>query len=155
GTMSLPEVFESAIDYLENGVPVTEFDQAMWEGTVKRVAPHKESAAIYLKNGKEPYVVGDIFYNKPLAATLKKIASEGIDVFYKGEIAKEIEEAFARDGGFITAKDLASVPDKVQWVEPISIKYRDYTVYNNPPPGMGLQQLQTLKIMEGFDLKKM
>src|SRR5690606_33535084 len=72
-----------------------------------------------------------------------------------GDIAKQIEEAFAKDGGFITAKDLASVPDKEQWVEPISIKYRDYTVYNNPPPGMGLQQMQTLKIMEGFDLKKM
>lgn len=63
--------------------------------------------------------------------------------------------AFARDGGFITEKDLALVPDKVQWFDPISIKYRDYTVYNNPPPGMGIQQLQTLKIMEGFDLKKM
>jgi len=86
---------------------------------------------------------------------MRRIASEGIDVFYKGEIAKEMAAAFARDGGFITEKDLASVPDKVQWVDPISIKYRDYTVYNNPPPGMGIQQLQTLKIMEGFDLKKM
>lgn len=155
GTMPLSEVFESAIDYLDNGVPITEFDQAMWAGTVERVAPHKESAAIFLKNGKDPYVVGDVFYNKPLAKTMKRIASEGIDVFYKGEIAREIEAAFARDGGFVTARDLASVPDKVQWVDPISIKYRDYTVYNNPPPGMGIQQLQTLKIMEGFDLKKM
>lgn len=155
GTMPLSEVFESAIDYLDNGVPITEFDQAMWAGTVARVAPHKESAAIFLKNGKDPYVIGDVFTNKALAKTMRRIASEGIDVFYKGEIAKEIETAFAKDGGFITAKDLASVQDKVQWVDPISIKYRDYTVYNNPPPGMGIQQLQTLKIMEGFDLKKM
>ncbi len=155
GTMPLSEVFESAIDYLDNGIPITEFDQAMWEGTVARVAPHKESANIFLKNGKDPYVVGDIFYNKPLAATMKRIAAEGINVFYKGEIAKEIEAAFARDGGFITTADLAAVPDRVQWIDPISVKYRDYTVYNNPPPGMGIQQLQVLKIMEGFDLKKM
>lgn len=155
GTMSLSEVFESAIDYLENGVPVTEFDQAMWEGTVARIAPHAESRKIFLKNEKDPYVIGDIFTNKPLAKTMRRIASEGIDVFYKGEIAKELAAAFARDGGFITQKDLASVPGKVQWVDPISIKYRDYTVYNNPPPGMGIQQLQVLKIMEGFDLKKM
>ena len=155
GTMSLSEVFESAIDYLENGVPVTEFDQAMWAGTVARIVPHPESRKIFLKNEKDPYVIGDIFTNKPLAQTMRKIASEGIDVFYKGEIAKEMAAAFARDGGFITQKDLASVPDKVQWVDPISIKYRDYTVYNNPPPGMGIQQLQVLKIMEGFDLKKM
>ena len=155
GTMSLSEVFESAIDYLENGVPVTEFDQAMWAGTVARIAPHAESRKIFLKNEKDPYVIGDIFTNKPLAQTMRKIASGGIDVFYKGEIAKEMAAAFARDGGFITQKDLASVPDKVQWVDPISIKYRDYTVFNNPPPGMGIQQLQVLKIMEGFDLKKM
>ncbi|HQS51424.1 MAG TPA: gamma-glutamyltransferase, partial [Daejeonella sp.] len=155
GTMPLSEVFESAIDYLENGVPITEFDQAMWAGTVKRIAPHAESRKIFFKNDKDPFVIGDYFTNKPLAKTMRRIASEGIDVFYKGEIAKEMAAAFARDGGFITEKDLASVPDKVQWVDPISIKYRDYTVYNNPPPGMGLQQLQTLKIMEGFDLQKM
>ncbi len=155
GTMPLSEVFESAIDYLDNGVPVTEFDQAMWAGTVARIAPHAESRKIYLKNEKDPYVVGDIFSNKPLAKTMKRIAAEGIDVFYKGEIAKEMADAFARDGGFITQKDLASVPGRVQWTDPISIKYRDYTVYNNPPPGMGIQQLQVLKIMEGFDLKKM
>lgn len=155
GTMPLSEVFESAIDYLENGVPITEFDQAMWAGTVARVSPHAESRKIFLKNDKDPYVIGDYFSNKPLAKTMRRIADEGIDVFYKGEIAKEMAAAFARDGGFITEKDLASVPDKVQWVDPISIKYRDYIVYNNPPPGMGIQQLQTLKIMEGFDLKKM
>ena len=81
--------------------------------------------------------------------------TEGIDVFYKGDIARQIAAAFAQDGGFISEKDLASVPEKVKWVDPISIKYRDYTVYNNPPPGMGIQQLQVLKIMEGFDLKKL
>lgn len=155
GTMPLSEVFESAIDYLENGVPITEFDQAMWAGTVARIAPHAESRKIFLKNDKDPYVIGDYFSNKPLAKTMRRIASEGIDVFYKGEIAREMADAFARDGGFITVKDLAAVPDRVQWTDPISIKYRDYTVYNNPPPGMGIQQLQVLKIMEGFDLKKM
>lgn len=155
GTMSLSQVFESTIDYLENGVPVTEFDEAMWAGTIDRVSPHPESAAIFLKPDKSPYKIGDFFTNKPLAKTMRRIAKEGVDVFYKGEIAKEMAAAFKRDGGFITVEDLASVQDKVQWVEPISVKYKDYTVYNNPPPGMGIQQLQVLKIMEGFDLKKM
>lgn len=155
GTMSLSEVFETAIEYLENGVPITEFDQAMWEGTLERVRPHPESVKILLKNGNDPYKIGDFYSNKPLAKNMRRIAKEGIDVFYKGEIAEEIAAAFKKDGGFITVKDLASVPDKVQWVDPISINYRGYTVYNNPPPGMGIQQLQTLKIMEGFDLKAM
>ncbi|MEX2567677.1 MAG: gamma-glutamyltransferase [Cyclobacteriaceae bacterium] len=155
GTMSLAEVFETSIDYLENGVPITEFDQAMWEGTLERVLPHPESVKILLKEDNAPYKIGDYFTNKPLAKTMRKIAEQGIDVFYKGEIAEEIAAAFKRDGGFITMEDLAMVPEKVQWVEPLSIDYRGYTVYNNPPPGMGIQQLQTLKIMEGFDLKCM
>jgi len=86
---------------------------------------------------------------------MRRIANEGADVFYKGDIAQEIVAAFQRDGGFITLEDLASVPERVQWTEPISIQYKGYTVYNNPPPGMGIQQLQTLKIMEGLDLRKM
>lgn len=155
GTMSLEQVFETAIDYLENGIPVTEMDQAMWAVTVDRVINYPESAAILLKNGKDPYKIGDTFTNKPLAKTMRRIADEGIDVFYRGDIARQIAQAFKQDGGFITEKDLASVPDKVQWVDPISIQYRGYTVYNNPPPGMGIQQLQTLKIMEGFDLNAM
>lgn len=153
GTMSLTEVFESAIDYLENGIPITEMDQAMWAATVDRVINYPESASIFLKNGKDPYVIGDIFTNKPLAETMRRIAEEGIDVFYQGDIAKQIADAFQRDGGFITEADLAAVPERVNWVDPISIQYRGYTVYNNPPPGMGIQQLQVLKIMEGFDLK--
>ncbi|MCB0689293.1 MAG: gamma-glutamyltransferase, partial [Saprospiraceae bacterium] len=145
----------SAIDYLENGIPITEMDQAMWDVTVDRVINYPESARIFLKNGKDPYKIGDIFTNKPLAHTMRRIVNEGVDVFYKGDIARQIAAAFAQDGGFISEKDLASVQDKVQWVDPLEIRYRGYTVYNNPPPGMGIQQLQVLRIMEGFDLQKM
>ncbi len=155
GTMPLSKVFESAIQYLEEGVPVTEYDQAMWGGIVQRVAPHPEAAAIFLKKDKSPYKIGDVFTNKPLAKTMRRIAAEGADVFYKGDIAREIAAAFKKDGGFVSLEDLASVPGKVQWTEPLSMQYHGYTVYNNPPPGMGLQQLETLKIMEGFDVKKM
>ena len=73
GTMSLGEVFESAIDYLDNGIPITEMDQAMWEVTVDRVIHYPESAAIFLKNGKDPYKIGDTFTNKPLAKTMRRI----------------------------------------------------------------------------------
>ncbi|MEX2572922.1 MAG: gamma-glutamyltransferase [Balneolaceae bacterium] len=155
GTISLAEAFDPAIDYLVNGIPVTEFDQAMWEGTTNRVQPHPEANRIYLKNGTTPYRTGDIFTNKPLARTMERIAEEGIDIFYKGEIAREIAAAFERDGGFINENDLAAVPERVQWTDPISIDYKGYTIYNNPPPGMGIQQLQTLKIMEGLDMSEM
>jgi gamma-glutamyltranspeptidase/glutathione hydrolase len=155
GSMTLHEVFAPAIKYLEEGVPITEFDQAMWEGTLQRVLPHPESVNILLKNDRSTYRIGDFFTNRPLAKTMRQIAEKGADFFYKGELAKEIETAFLADGGFLTAKDLAKVPEKVNWVDPIRITYKGYTVYNNPPPGMGIQQLQTLKIMEGFDVQRM
>jgi len=155
GTISLAEAFAPAIEYLEEGIPVTEYDQAMWNGTVDRVKPHKYSNEIYLKEDDTPYQIGDIFKNERLAHTMTRIAAEGIDIFYRGEIAKEIADAFREDGGFINENDLASVPDKVQWTEPVSIDYKGYTIYNNPPPGLGIQQLQTLKIMEEFNMKEM
>ncbi|EON79059.1 Gamma-glutamyltranspeptidase [Lunatimonas lonarensis] len=155
GSMTLHEVFAPAIKYLEEGVPITEFDQAMWEGTLQRVLPHPESVNILLKDDRSTYQIGDFFTNNPLAKTMRQIAEKGADFFYKGELAEEIETAFLADGGFLTAKDLAKVPEKVNWVDPIRITYKGYTVYNNPPPGMGIQQLQTLKIMEGFDVQRM
>lgn len=151
GTMSLSETFAPAIELLEGGVPVTEYDQAMWRGTRNRVLHFPESNAIYLKDGEHPYEIGDHFANPALANTMRRIAEEGVDLFYRGEIAGQIAEAFRRDGGFITEADLAAVPDRVQWTEPLRIDYRGYTIYNHPPPGMGLQQLQTLRIMEAFD----
>jgi len=155
GSMSMARVFEPAIGYLEGGVPITEYDQAMWAGTRNRVLHYPSSNEIYLKEGDQPYQIGDIFSNPRLAENMRRIAEEGIDLFYRGDLAREIEEAFARDGGFITRDDLARVPDIVQWTDPLVIDYRGYTIYNHPPPGMGIQQLQTLKIMEGFDLQAM
>jgi gamma-glutamyltranspeptidase / glutathione hydrolase len=155
GTFPLERVLAPAIQLLEEGVPITEFDQAMWRGNRNRVRQFPTSAAVYLKEGEHPYEIGDVFRNSRLAATMRKIAAGGVGVFYEGEVAREIAAAFARDGGFITLEDLAAVPDRVQWTEPISIDYRGHTIYNHPPPGMGLQQLQTLAIMEGFDLAAM
>ncbi|MEX1211342.1 MAG: gamma-glutamyltransferase [Balneolaceae bacterium] len=155
GTLSLDTVLQPAITYAEQGVPITEFDQAMWAGTRNRVHAYPSSRRVFLNEKEEPYRMGEIFANPDLARTLKEIADNGADHFYHGELATTIADNFARDGGYITREDLASVPDRVQWTDPLEIDYRGYTIYNHPPPGMGLQQLQTLRIMEGFDLQAM
>ncbi len=154
GTMSLARVLEPAIEYLEHGVPVTEFDQAMWEGSQNRLVHHASSKEAYLKEGNAPYRIGEIFANPKLAATMRQIGDQGIDHFYRGALAQAITDAFAKDGGFISREDLAKVPESVKWTDPLMIDYKGYTIYNHPPPGMGIQQLQTLKIMEGFDIQE-
>ena len=155
GTMPLSEVLQPAIEYAEQGVIV---DRRYAASLARRASDHARypsSASIYLKNGEEPYKEGELLVNKAQARSLRIIAEKGIDAFYKGELAQEFVRAFERDGGLMRLSDLAAFPDSVQWQEPLSITYRGYTIYVAPPPNSGIQQLQTLKVMEGFDVKRM
>lgn len=155
GTLPLADVLQPAIEYAEAGFVLQARDA---EGAAQRALDHGKfpnSAAVYLKNGKEPYKEGELFTNKPQARSLRIIAEKGIDAFYKGELAQEFVRAFERDGGFMRLSDLAAFPDSVQWQEPLSISYKGYTIYAVPPPNSGVQTLQTLKVMEGFDVKGM
>jgi len=155
GTMPLSDVLQPAIEYAEQGVFLTPFQAGSLETAAPRIAQFPDGASIYLKNGKEPYKEGELVTNKPLAATMKKIAVGGTDVFYKGELAQTFAQAFERDGGLIRASDFAAFPETVQWKDPLSITYKGHTIYAVPPPNSGVQTLQTLKVMEGFDVKRM
>jgi gamma-glutamyltranspeptidase/glutathione hydrolase len=86
-----------------------------------------------------------------MAATLKRIAAEGPDYFYKGEIAKRLVQCSERLGGLFTLRDFAE--HRSDWVEPITASYRDHEVYEMPPATQGFVALEMLKILEGFDLK--
>jgi gamma-glutamyltranspeptidase/glutathione hydrolase len=84
-----------------------------------------------------------------MAKTLKRIADEGAEVFYQGEIAEKIVRCSEKLGGLFTLKDLAE--HHSDWVEPISAHYRNYDVYELPPATQGFVALEMLKILEGFD----
>ena len=101
------------------------------------------------QNGGKLPKEGEIYKNKYLANTYEKIAKQGRDIFYKGEIAKTIGKFIKGQGGFLSAKDFAS--HKSEWVEPVSINYRGYDVWELPPNGQGIAALQMLKILEGYD----
>ena len=81
------------------------------------------------------------------------IAKGGRDAFYKGAIAHTIDAYFKRIGGDLRYEDFAA--HHGEWVEPLSVNYRGYDVYELPPNGQGAAALQMLQILEGFDLKKM
>ena len=101
------------------------------------------------QNGGKLPSEGEIYKNVYLANTYKKIAEGGRDVFYKGEIAKTIGKFIKEQGGFLSSNDLES--HKSEWVEPVSINYRGYDVWELPPNGQGIAALQILKILEGYD----
>ena len=152
GTMKLADVLEPAIQYAENGFPVMEKAAADWASAVDKLKRTPASATNYLLDGRAPRA-GEVFRQKNLARTFRTLARGGRDAFYKGEIARAIVDYCEKNGGFLSMRDFAE--HKSDWVEPIATDYRGYRVYECPPNGQGLAALQTLNILEGFDLASM
>jgi len=145
GHLPWKQIFQPAIFYADQGFPVTELVHSFWEDAPESFAHDAEGQRVYLPNGKAPGM-GEIFRNPDLAKSLRSIAEKGADSYYKGEIAAEILNTSKALGGTMTADDLAQFSP--EWVEPISTKYRDWTVYELPPNGQGMAALEMLNIME-------
>jgi gamma-glutamyltranspeptidase/glutathione hydrolase len=152
GTLSLGELFEDAIYYAEHGFPVTEVIAGEWKDAEKILLSHESSSKTYLINGKAPKP-GQIFINRDLALTYKKIIKDGIKTFYEGEICDAIVNYSNRNHGLLSHQDFKD--HSTTWVEPISTDYRSYTIYELPPNGQGLTALEMLNILEGYDISSM
>jgi len=151
GSLPLERVWAPAIDYAENGFPAS----GQYARTVSMaLLNYPTTAAIHLPNGRPP-VEGEICYNKDLANTYRNIINYGIDWLYTGEGAQMIVDHFAKNGGLITARDLAEF--SADWFEPISTDYKGYEVFAPPPEGSitGIIALEALQILKGYDLKEM
>jgi gamma-glutamyltranspeptidase/glutathione hydrolase len=147
GKLSWNELFQPAIFYAKHGCAVPEALQAYWQEAAPALMQYPESRRVFLPDSKAP-ALGQIFRNPDLAGALTLIAKEGEKAFYKGEIAQAILTTSAELGGTMTADDLSQY--SAEWVEPISTKYRDWTVYELPPNGDGMAALEMLNIMEHF-----
>ena len=152
GSMKMEKILAPAISYAESGFPLTEliawYIQRSVPGFQSSGFPNIEETYILQNNGKLPGE-GEIYKNPYLANTYKKIAQGGRDAFYKGEIAKTIAKFIKEQGGFLSEKDLAT--HRSEWVEPVSVNYRGYDVWELPPNGQGIAALQMLQILEGYD----
>ena len=148
GKRPLAEDLSAAIRIADEGFPVTEWVALYWQKTV--LDKHEDPAAtkLYLPGGRPPHV-GEVFQNPELAASLRRIAAGGHDGYYRGETAEKILATEKRFGGAMTAEDLAEY--SAEWVEPISTRYRGWTVYEMPPNGQGIAALMMLNIMANFD----
>jgi gamma-glutamyltranspeptidase / glutathione hydrolase len=159
GKLSMTELLAPASAYAREGFPVTQLIADYWQnnfkGFEKRAEMLEESdnaKRTYLIDGKAP-VQGQIFTNPDLARTYDLIAAGGRDAYYKGAIAQTIDRYFKRIGGDLRYEDFAAHTGT--WVEPVGVNYRGYRVYELPPNTQGVAALQMLKMLEGYDLKKM
>jgi gamma-glutamyltranspeptidase/glutathione hydrolase len=152
GRMALADVLQPAIDIAEQGFPVSEVISGYWKNLERRAEQFPILARAYLIDGHSPRP-GEIFKNVALARTFRAIAEGGKDAFYKGPIAESIVRVLRENGGLITLDDLAT--HESTWDQPIKTDYRGVAVFECPPNGQGIIALETLNIIEGFDLVAM
>ena len=157
GTRPWADLVQPAIQQAEAGLVVSEtLSQILAEefDRLEKAPAMPWMQKNFYKDGL-PAQPGDVIRNPELTATLKKIASGGADVLYKGEIADAIAKEFAEKGGaWITKDDLANY--KAVLREPVQGTYRGYTVITLPPPSSGgLTLIELLNILEGYDLAQM
>ena len=144
GKLPMATLLEQAIDYAENGFPAN-------TGFVRRIAGHLKLAPqtqLFKDMGIDVNLkVGDLVVQKELARSLREIAAGGRTAFYEGRIAQQL---IAGSDGWFSAEDLKNHTTRV--LAPLSVKYRDLTVYGQPPPTQGMILMEELLINERFDI---
>jgi gamma-glutamyltranspeptidase/glutathione hydrolase len=151
GRLPWKDLFSSAIYYAENGYAVPEIIHDYWKDEEAKLQKTDEARRVFLPGGKVPGL-GSKFTNPDLAKTLRLISEQGRDAFYKGEIAQAIIRTSAGFGGTMQLNDLADF--SAEWVEPISVDYRGWRIYELPPNVQGMAALEMLNIMEQFQPEK-
>ena len=153
GNLSLSDVMKPSIRLARNGIPVTKDLNYALDWSKESLLENPASKNKFYDKEENPISVSSLFKQPKLAKTLLMISRKGKEAFYEGEIAKWIEEDSLSNGGLITLEDLADYEAKER--KPISIDYRGYKIVSMAPVASGgLVLLQTLNILENFDLSK-
>jgi gamma-glutamyltranspeptidase/glutathione hydrolase len=149
GTKSLGELLQPAIERAAHGFPVAQRVAADWQEAAVRL---QSSAGLFLQAGEAPRT-GKIFSMPQLAQTLRIVAGEGAESFYEGDLAKSMVASLNAAGGCHRLDDFADW--RPSRVEPLTVRYRDVDVHQIPPNGQGLVASLMLRILEGFEHKRL
>jgi gamma-glutamyltranspeptidase / glutathione hydrolase len=150
GSLPWAELVLPAVNLAE-GIVVHERLARSLQSYEERLRRFPTTAAAFLPGGRAPRV-GDRLEQRDLAETLRRVARDGKDGFYRGRTAELIEAEMRRGGGIIGREDLASY--EARWRDPIVFPYRDHTVVSMPPASSGGATLgKMLRVLEGFDLR--
>lgn len=154
GTKKLADLMTPAIKLAEKGFLINARQEQTFREAKSIFERFESSKKYFLKKDGSTYKNGDVFVQKDLAKTLKLIAKEGSDAFYKGKIADLIVADMQKNNALITKEDLAEY--KVVWREPIKGTYRGFELISMPPPSSGgTHIIQILNIMENADIAKL
>lgn len=153
GKLPLKNVLKPAIDYARNGFTVSVNVKQAWDSAYRIYSKEQGEEFTYwfdtfTKDGRTPKF-GELWKLPYHAETLESIADTQGQSFYKGYIAEKIDVFFKKYNGYMSMEDLEDY--KPEWVEPISVNYRGYDVFEIPPNGQGLIALIALNILKGFD----
>jgi gamma-glutamyltranspeptidase/glutathione hydrolase len=157
GKLPLTEVLKPAIEYAENGYPVSPILGKYWNYAYKA---YKQKATgdefthwfeTFAPNGRAPRI-GEMWKSPGHASTLREIAETNGESFYRGDLAKQISDFSKQHGGFLAEEDLADY--RAEWVQPISVNYRGYDVWEIPPNGQGLVTLLALNTLKGYEFSE-
>jgi gamma-glutamyltranspeptidase/glutathione hydrolase len=152
GTLDFELLFTDAINYAENGFPVTELIAYYLNRSSEVFATYPNFKKVWMPNGHTPKKA-ELFKNQLLAKNYRDIArTYGLE-FYNGTIANDIVKSVNDAGGYFSKNDLSSY--KPEWIEPVSTNYRGLDVWELPPNGQGIAALQILNILENFNIEAM
>ena len=145
GSMDLGELLQPAIEYARDGYPVSSRVSVDFESQIELLKGDPNASRVFMPNGKTP-AAGEMHSQPELAATLSKIAAEGRDAFYTGEIAEDMVSYLQSLGGLHTLDDFKNA--KGEYVQAISTNYRGYDIYECPPNGQGIIALLLLNMLK-------
>ncbi|MCU9612972.1 gamma-glutamyltransferase family protein [Caldibacillus lycopersici] len=153
GRLPLTEVLQPAIAYAREGYPLSPTLGKYWGSAFNRYKEiyktdeYQYWFETFAPSGNAPKI-GEVWKSEGHATTLEEIAKTNAESFYRGPIANKIATFFKKNDGFLTEEDLASF--EPEWVDPISIEYNGYKVWEIPPNGQGIVALMALNIAKGF-----
>jgi len=154
GKLPLTEVLKPAIEYARDGFPVSSEIGKFWDIRFHEYTEqfkgeeYQEWFNVYAPNGRAPEI-GEIWKSPDHARTLQAIAETDGEAFYRGELAEKIADCVAKYNGFLTKEDLAAY--EPEWVQPISVNYKGYDIWEIPPNGQGIVALMALQMLKDFD----
>ena len=157
GKLPLAKVLQPAVEYAEQGYPVSPIAGSYWErefNTFQKKLKGEEFSywfQTFAQQGRAPRI-GETWRSQDMAATLRSIAETRSESFYRGDLADKIDRFSRKYGGYLRKDDLEKF--KPEWVEPIKVNYKGYDIWELPPNGQGIVVLMALNILKEFEFKE-
>ena len=151
GKLPFAQLFKRAIDYAENGFPVSPVIARQWREAISTLKNQPGFSESFLIDGKSPQA-GQIWKFPAQAKTLKEIAATEGESFYKGSLAQSMVDFAQASGGCFTMQDFAD--NKTEWVVPLAFDYGEYTLHEIPPNGSGITAQIALGILQAANVKQ-